>query len=279
MEENKKENASAYLRKSQDDKEGTDSSISNQEKLAKEYAKWHNLNLPDENIFIDKNISGSDRERKAFGQMIRRAIAGEFKIIIVKDQDRFARDSAFFSDTLTDLEAYGVKVFSIMKNDYLSASDLGDVVTSVVNSNDIIKGRAKTKVLFQQKQNESLPPFISSFGYKFSKTKPKNWIIDKKQSEIVKIVCFDAISGVNYKETLEKLKINKSLYYRILKNASKGVYSGIITYKRKIKDSKGNSVRLEEVSYMGTYEHILDAETVCQICALAKFKKSCQNSP
>jgi len=272
------ENCALYVRKSPDDKEGTETSISSQIKLGENFAQTHNLNLLPENVFIDKNISGSDRNRKSFMDMYNRAVKGEFKIILIKDQDRFARDTSFFSDTLIDLEAYGVKVFSIMKNDYISAYDLGDMVTSVVNSNDVIKARAKAKMFFEQKMNESLPPFISPFGYKFSKTKPKNWIIDTKQANIVKIVCSDAVSGINYKETLKNCQINKSLYYRILKNASKGVYSGIICYQKKVMDSKKNIVRTEEVKYNGTYEHILDSNTFNQVQELIKSRGNKPNA-
>jgi DNA invertase Pin-like site-specific DNA recombinase len=260
-----------YVRKSPDEKEGTESSIFNQTKLIEEYAKNNNFELIE--IFIDKNISGSDRTRKAFNDMISRAIHGEAQLIIIKDQDRFARDTAFFSDTLTDLEAYGVKVFSIIKNDYISAEDLGDMVTSVVDADFVRRARAKTKISFEQKKNEGLPPFIAPFGYKFSKTKPKIWIFDKKNAEIVKIVCCDVISGVNYKETIEKSKINKSLYYRILKNASAGIYSGYIVYQKKIKASNKTIVRFEEIKYKGIHKPIISDEIFHKVQDIIKSRR------
>jgi len=250
-----------YVRKSPDDKEGTELSIKNQTEAIEYYSKINNLELID--VYIDKNISGSDRGRKAFNNVIRKSIElkkeNENVWIIVKDQNRFARDSAFFSDTLQDLIAHGVKVFSLIKNGFLSHEDLGDMVRSVVDSEDILKGRRYALFTLEKKQRESLPPFIAPFGYRNNK-KTKTWNISKKESFIVKSVIEDYVSGIRWKETIEKFKINKSLYYRIISNANKGIYNGYVVYNKKFKDSNKKVIRTEEVRYKSNYSPIINEE-------------------
>jgi len=252
-----------YARKSPDDPDSTETSITNQIKLIEEKCKEFNWNLKE--IFIDKNISGSDRTRKEFLKMIKLAIelkkAYEDVYIIVKEQDRFCRDSPFFQDTLTDLEAYGIKLYSILRSKFLSSDDLGDVVTSMVDNNSIIVGRKKAFKLLEQKKKELLPSIPAPFGYKYSKDKKnKNWIIETKKAEIVKNVVSDYINKVKFRDILKNNKIDKNLYYRIIKNANKGVYSGFVSYVKKFKDSNKKIVRVENVLYKGSYESIISLE-------------------
>ena len=254
--------ALAYGRKSPDDPDSTESSISNQIKLIEDTCKKFGWNLTPEHIFIDKNLTGSDRTRKEFLRMIK--LAKELKkldnevYIIVKEQDRFCRDSAFFQDTLTDLEAYDIKLYSILRSKFLSSEDLGDVVTSMVDNNYIIVSRKKAFKLLEQKKGESLPSIPAPFGYRYSKDKKnKNWIIENKKAEIVKNVFNDLINKVNYKETIRNNKIDKSTYYRIIKNLNRGIYNGFVSYVKKFKDSNKKIVRIENVIYKGIYEPII----------------------
>jgi len=245
-----------YARKSPDDEEKTEVSINNQIKLIESSCKKKNWIV--EKIFIDKNISGGDRFRKGFVDMIDKIInSKEVKIIVVKDQDRFARDSAFFMDTLRDLDVREIKVFSIIKNNFLSHEDLGDVVTSVVDGHYVITQRKKAVVILNQKKEEGMPPFNASFGYKSKKGK---WIIVQKNAEIVRQVCEDYVNNVSFKETIKRLKINNSLYYRIIKNAKKGIYNGFVFYIRKYKDSNGKVVKTEEVKYKANFEPTISEE-------------------
>lgn len=253
-------NAFGYARKSPDDKKDTESSITNQVSLIESTCKKFGWNLKPENIYIDNNLSGGDRSRKEFTHLIKNAI--EFKAnnptedvyIIVKEQDRFARDSAFFSDTLRDLEIRFIKVFSIIKNNFISYDDLGDVVTSVVDAHYIITQRKKSKVLFDQKKEQGLPPVKAPYGYK---NVNKKWIIDKKKAEIVRSVFLNSSKKINFKETINTLKISKALYYRILDNIKKEVYHGYVVYTNKIRDSNKIVVREEKIKYKGIHEPIL----------------------
>lgn len=250
-----------YSRKSPDDKEDTERSIKNQDELINNTCLGKHWNLI--GIFYDKNITGGDRDRPGIKDIISKSrkhkVSNPKKnvYIITKDQDRFARDYAFMGDTLKDLEAYGVKVFSIMKNDFLSSDDLGDTIMSVMNEQIIKEGRKKAILTRDKKINDKLPCIPAPFGYKYFK---KNWIIVPKKAEIVKGVIQDYLNGINYRETLKLTKIDKGIYYRIISNAKKGLYNGIIKFENKIKDSNKKVVRTEIIEYSGTYEHILSEE-------------------
>jgi DNA invertase Pin-like site-specific DNA recombinase len=250
-----------YCRKSPDDKNKTQISIANQVSLIETTCKEREWKLVE--IYIDNNLSGGDRNRKEFTRLIKDVIlfkkehSEDEVYILVKEQDRFARDSAFFSDTLRDLDVRFIKVFSIIKNNFISYEDLGDVVKSVVDADYIYSQRRKSIVLFKQKQERGLPPIKAPFGYKNIK---KTWVIDNKKAKIVQIVCSDYTNSINFKETIAKCKIDKNNYYRIIKSCRKGLYNGFIVYVNKIRDSNKIIVREEEVKYKGLHEPIISEE-------------------
>ena len=68
------------------------------------------------------------------------------------------------------------------------------------------------------------------------------------------------INKVNYKETIKINKIDKSQYYRIIKNLKKGIYNGFLSYVKKFKDSNKKVVRIENVIYKGSYPLIISLE-------------------
>ena len=245
--------AIGYARKSPDDGESTESSILNQTHLIEDCAKKLGVELID--IYIDKSSSGSDRERKGFNDAINLAKKSkDIKLIIVKHQDRFCRDSSFFSEVLQDLDARDIKVYSIMKGSYLSYEDLGDMVTSVVDAHYIFSQRKKAKVLFQQKKQEGLPPMNAPFGYRIRNGK---WIINEKESKIVTQVFHSLENKEHYINVVSKLGISKSKYYRVIENIKKGIYSGYIVYKWRTRDSKKVVIREEEIKYKGNHPIII----------------------
>jgi len=254
--------AFSYYRKSPDDKEDTDRSLANQKELNKNTCLGKGWKLYEKDFF-DKNISGRDRDREGLKNCMSEARKykvthpKENVIIVLKDQDRFARDSSYFRDSIKDLEAYGVRVFSIMKNDFLDSDDLGDNVRSLLGEQIIVDGRKKAILTRDKKINDKLPCIPAPFGYKYLK---KNWVIVSKEAEIVKQVIKDYLNNVNYRETDSRLKIDKGKYYRIILNSKKGLYNGLIKFYNKVKDSKGQIARKEEIEYEGTYEHILSQE-------------------
>jgi DNA invertase Pin-like site-specific DNA recombinase len=251
-----KDKAFGYARKSPDDKEDIKTSIDNQIQLIKKVADELNVELV--KIFIDENISGSDRLRKEFCKMRDELYISDVNIVIVKEQDRFARDNAFFEDTLTDFQAHGKKLYSCIRKKFVQVDDLGDMVTSMIDGNYVKSQRRKAEILFEQKVEKHLPISRPPFGYKMDKQ--SNFIINKKDAEIVKSVVLDYVSDIDCLVTLKKFRITKGKYYRIIRNSKEGIYSGWIIYKKRFKDSNKKIVRVEKIKYLGTYEPIISEE-------------------
>jgi hypothetical protein len=123
----------------------------------------------------------------------------------------------------------------------------------------IVKLKNDIRNCYEKKRQDGLPPSISPYGYKNNK-KTKRWTINKKESLIVKQVCEDYLNKVPLNNTIQNLKINKPLYYRILKNARNEIYSGFIYYINKYRDSNKVIIRKEEVKYKGIHEHLISEE-------------------
>jgi len=254
--------AFGYSRKSPDDEEDTEISLRNQKELIQVICKGKEWNFI--KMFTDRNISGGDNERKGINDCIKESM--EYKVknpsdqvyIIVKDSKRFARESSFFKNKLKNLDAYGVKVFSIIKNNFLDYKDIGDRLMSVIDEQAIIEGEKNAKLIEGLKMSKNLPCIPAPFGYKYGKD--KNWVIVQRGANIVSEVVSSYLRNINYKEILKELKIDKSLYYRIIKNYRKGLYSGIISYEKKIKDSDKKIIRIEKIEYEGTYQKIISDE-------------------
>lgn len=248
--------AFGYVRKSPDDKEGTEVSIKNQKDLIENYCNKNNIKLID--TFEDLDLSGSDRFRKGFTEMILEILKSNVEIIIVKDKSRFCRDTAFFLDTLKDLRAYNKKVFSIMDNHYLDPEDFGDMVTSMVDEKTIIDGRKKARLLLISKQEKGLPCIPAPYGYKYKTIKKeKVWVLDEKKADIVKKSFDLTLKKLDYKNICKELDISVNLYYKILKNRN---YLGFVSFYNKIKDSSGKTIRKELVEYKGVHKQIVSEE-------------------
>ena len=254
-------------RKSPDDKVNTEKSISNQNEFIVNTCNKNNWNLV--SIEEDKQISGGRPDRKGINKQIN--LAKKMKInhperevcIMVKDSKRFTRDTIFFKQQLTDLEIHNVKVYSIVKGDFLSYDDIGDRIMNTINEQAIIDGKNYARMSEELKTSKNLPCIPAPFGYKYDDS--KNWEIDKKKSKIVLSCIRDYLNSVDYKYTIKENKITKTKYYRIIKNAKRGLYSGYIVYSKKFKDSSGNVVKEEEVKYKGIHKPIISEKVFNKI--------------
>jgi len=267
-----------YARKSPDDKEDTKTSIDNQVSLGIKRFEENDWELV--KIFIDENISGSDRNRPEFVKMMNEIYSSsEVNIIGVKEQDRFCRDPAFFMDTLSNMGIRGKKLYSCMQSKFLSDEDLGDSVKALLDGDYIKQQRKKADVLLSQKKDAGKPTFRPPFGYmanfkfnsrgeKVSLDKSKNvydWIISEKEAIMVSGVVWDYLNSISYRATLLKYHIPKAKYYRIIKNSCNGLYSGFIYYIRKFKDPDKKIVRTEEILYPSDHPKIISDELYSKV--------------
>ena len=90
-------------------------SISNQKEFIEGYVLQQNWEL--QHIYVDEDITGSDRNRPAFNEMIAAAYSGGFDVIIVKKQSRFARDLELIEKyILNEFIERGIRFISILDN-------------------------------------------------------------------------------------------------------------------------------------------------------------------
>lgn len=259
---NLKESVITYARKSPDDKEDTEQSIINQDKLFDRTCLEKNWKIV--NHFYDRNISGSDRRRKGLMECIEYAKYHGIKIIVVKDQSRFMRDASFFRDTLINLSNEGIIVFSCMKNDYLNVRDLGTRILSMVDEQKVIEGQQYAEESMERLKSENKPIGRCVFGYnpivKFSRGRYRTvgWKISPKQANIVKKVVEHHKAKKPLNAFLKQVRVNKSVYYAIIRNYENGIYHGYVAYYKRIKNAEGFIVRKELVKYKGNFEAIFD---------------------
>lgn len=93
-------------------KEDDSESIMNQQAMLINYCKENHIEIY--NIYIDKDYSGSDRERPAFSRMIQDAANRKFNTVLCKTQSRFARDMELVEKYINGLfPIWGIRFVSV----------------------------------------------------------------------------------------------------------------------------------------------------------------------
>jgi len=102
-----------YERLSRDDElQGESNSLSNQEKMLEEYARWNGL--PNPTHFTDDGIiSGTRFDRPGFLAMMEEVEAGRVEAIVIKDMSRLGRDYLKVGQVLEILRQKGVRLIAI----------------------------------------------------------------------------------------------------------------------------------------------------------------------
>lgn len=96
----------AYCRVSTDKEEQLDSLV-HQKEFFSAYARQHGHHLVE--IYADEGISGTSlKKRTQFQRLLRDAETGKFRMVVVKDVSRFARNTVDFLQSIRRLKALGV---------------------------------------------------------------------------------------------------------------------------------------------------------------------------
>lgn len=109
-----------YVRLSEEDRnkvnQNDDSnSIQNQKSMLIEYSVNHGWDIY--NVYSDDDYTGSDRNRPAFCEMIKKAEQREFDIILCKTQSRFTRELELVEKYINGLfPIWGIRFISIVDN-------------------------------------------------------------------------------------------------------------------------------------------------------------------
>lgn len=260
--------AAAYVRVSTEDQ--TELSPDTQVKKIREYAKYHNLYVPDEFIYHDDGISGrSTKKRRGFNQMIAAAQSDPvpFHTILVWKFSRFARnreDSIVYKSMLKKRNIDVVSVSEDVGDDKMSILiesliEAMDEYYSVNLSEEVIRGMTE-KV--NRGQAVSIPPL----GYRIENGQ---FYIDEETAPIVRRI-FDAfLHDVPTRKIA--MELNQDGYRTRRGNPFQGrtvqyilrnpVYGGFIRWDIDGRGSRGMYRDGKEIVVKGQHEPFFDEET------------------
>lgn len=182
-----------YVRLSKEDydlgKFDESESIVNQKKFIKDFVTEQGWIL--EKIYVDEDISGSDRDRPGFNEMILDAYAKKFDIIVVKKQSRFARDLELIEKyILNGFAEIGIRFISILDNIDTNNFSSGMRKASQINGLvdqwylEDLSDSIKASFYAKAKRGESICSF-AKYGYLKDPEKKGHLIVDAEAAGIV----------------------------------------------------------------------------------------------
>ena len=296
--------AALYIRLStEDEKEGTSQSITNQTSLLKEFTEQHCLSVYD--IYVDDGFSGTSFDRPDFNRMIRDIEDGKINMVITKDLSRLGRDYIMTGHYMERyFPEHNVRYISLLDGIDTGVASANNEITpfrAVMNdmyAKDISK---KTKSVMRNKQEQGL--YVGSkppYGYKFHPDIKNKIIVDEEAAAIVRRLFAMAMSGMSSQkiaDTLNEEHIPTPATYAGLPVGRPGPDSGLwqgssITKMLKNEVYIGNMVsrRTEKISYKtkkrltnspekwlivkNTHEPIVDEDTFQAVASILNNRKS-----
>ncbi len=300
----KEYNIAIYIRLSMADEEigsskAESDSIVNQRSLISRYLDRHPaLSRYKRTEFCDDGYTGTNTNRPAFTDMMKRIKDGEFNLICVKDFSRFSRDYIEIGDCLECLFPFlGVRFISINDNydsdDYKGTTGGLDVVMRNIvyaaYSKDLSVKTTTAKIQLM-KQGKFVGGY-ATYGYVLHPTIRNKLAVDPDAAEVVRHIFDLATQGFKpteiaiklnqediltpgqyfiskhpdtnkYRHTSDKLSWSHSMVYKVLTNL---VYTGTtVGYKAKIVAPLSRKVKKQEDKdrYIveGTHEAIVSRE-------------------
>lgn len=197
--------SAAYIRVSTDDQ--TEYSPDSQIKLLRDYAKTHDMMLPDEFIFRDDGLSGRKAEKRPdFLRMIAtaRQKPAPFEVILVWKFSRFARnqEESIVYKSLLKRES-NIDVISV--SEPLIDGPFGSLIERIIEWMDAfysIRLSDEVKRGMKEKVSRGEPVSIPAFGYDIV---DKRYVINSETAPIVKMIFGDFIGGMGCRDLAMKL--------------------------------------------------------------------------
>lgn len=195
--------AAAYIRVSTDDR--AEFSPDSQRKKIIEYAKNHNLILPEEYMFADEGLSGRKAaKRPAFNEMIALAKSKSkpFDVILVWKFSRFARnqeESIVYKSMLQ--KQCGIDVISI--SEPVIDGPFGDLIERIIEWSDeyySVNLAQEVKRGMTEKASRGEVVSVAPFGYK----NQNGTYVPDDNAQYVPLIFDDFISGMGYREIAVK---------------------------------------------------------------------------
>ncbi|MFW5889083.1 MAG: recombinase family protein [Bacillota bacterium] len=178
--------------------------IEEQIKRAKQYCLEKDYELID--IYADNGYSGGNRKRPEYNRLLREARGHKFKLVLVWNQDRIARDTEQFLYFNRNMKENHVQVFSLVANEYIDLEKLGDRVKfqSLAQADEIFRLVTSDKV---------------KRAYEMKKRKSKDSEIDwgrpRKELDINKILALRA-SGAGYRAIAKEFNCSYQTIRRVV---------------------------------------------------------------
>ena len=191
------------------DKDNT--SIENQKDIIDHYAKTH---FPDYKVvhYSDRDRSGyTFEQREEYQKMRPKLMAGEVKILIVKDFSRFARRNSKGLVELEDLRDAGVRIISVGDGvDYPTCDDwLAIQFRFLVNEMPITDSSKKVKAVISRRQENGKWICAVPYGYVITNSKTGAFEVDEPCAEIVRKIFELYNDGWGYKKIANYLTEQK----------------------------------------------------------------------
>lgn len=156
-------------------------------------------------VYADEALTGTKDNRENFQKLLAECRAGNIDLIITKSISRFARNTVTLLETVRELKGLGVDVYFEEQNIHSLSAD-GELMLTILASYAQEESRSASENRKWQIRNDFKSGKIGSitiFGYRrnadgFLKIEPT-------ESEIVKMIFFDYLSGMGGLKIAKKL--------------------------------------------------------------------------
>lgn len=201
---NQKEEVAIYCRLSKEDenkaRDDNSDSIINQKNLLTKYANEQGWHIYD--YYIDDDYAGSDRNRPDFNRMLSDLLVGPPKIVLCKQQSRFARDIELVEKYIHGIFLEkGIRFIALLDHIDTKNQNASTRRSSQINSlvdewylADMSEN-ITTTLRNLQEQGKYIGAF-APFGYRKDPQDKHHLIIDPEAAEIVKLI-FDCFTVQN----------------------------------------------------------------------------------
>ena len=159
-------------------------------------------------MYSDEGISGtSTKRREGFNAMIKDALNGKIDLIITKSVSRFARNTVDSLTTIRELKEKGVEVYFEKENIWTFDSK-GELLITIMSSLAQEESRSiseNTKWGKRRKFAEGKASVGFSYFLGYDKGPDGEFVINKEQAEVVKLIYKLFLSGMSYTEIKRRL--------------------------------------------------------------------------
>ena len=211
--------AFAYLRLSQEEAQGGESSsITNQRMIINNYCRQSGITLLRE--FADDGWSGGNFERPAFQDMMRHLDDGKANIVITKDLSRLGRDmreSSYYAEQF--FPEHGIRYIAIADNFDTEHENIMAPFQFAMNEVYLRDGSRKVKDVLRSKRENGQYCACPPYGYQKNRTNRNQLVPDEMTAPVVQRIFERAAAGDSSRRIAADLNadgIIPPLKYRVL---------------------------------------------------------------